>query len=256
MEFQSRESDFCFRYEQDSVESAMLSPEIYDDHLQTVPDLEYFDTGNPDHKCYAEQAVPEQCLYGLQLSPECETTPVRMEGAVFLKNRKITPFAITFNDDSSDSSSVRSDSVSRSKPTKRRSKNRRSYLSNDLPVEIRNRRRTVANARERARVGRMANGYAALQKALPTYLTGNKMRKVDILNSAVCYIQNLMQLLSEAAGKTNGYTSDDNGELRNRFRETVHQNIQNDITEINKNTLDCYITIPNIYVDSCSFLEQ
>ena len=249
MEFQKTKAELgYYRCEHENYECTSLSPQIYEDPLQTVPDAECFDMAHSSHHFYGEQAVPDPCFYQMQLSPQCETTPVKLEGTLFTNKRKVTPLALNFEDESSDSS-VRSDPVSPCKSTQRRKKNRRSYLSNDLPVEVRNQRRTVANARERARVGRMANGYEALQKALPKYLTGNKMRKVDILNSAVCHIQTLMRLLSETSSSISVNTTQLQQGLG--FWDMPTQVSQCDTTP---SGFDYYATIPNLAVDGCSLL--
>ena len=253
MEFKSTNLECNYRYEHRQFDPTSFSSQIPEDALQTVPDLECLDMTNNNNHYYAEQAVPDACFYSLQLSPSCETTPVRMDGAVFAKKRKITPLALNFDDDSSDSS-ANPESVTSCKPMKRKKKNRRSYLSSDLPEEIRNQRRTVANARERARVGRMANGYDALQKALPKYLTGDKMRKVDILNSAVCHIQNLMRLLAESNRHVISNTNADVAPFQN-FWDSNHEEIQRDIMQY-KSNMNFFASIPNLSVESCSFLEE
>lgn len=255
MEFQYTKAEYNFRYANENYDYTMSSPNIYEDPLQTVPDLECFELKNKNNNnLYSEQAVPEKCFYGGQMfSQSCETTPVRMEGAVFAQKRKITPLALTFEDDSSDSPTT-PDSVTSCQPVKRRKKNRRSYLSSDLPEEIRNQRRTVANARERARVGRMANGYDALQKALPNYLTTSKMRKVDILNSAVCHIQNLMRLLAESKQTSADDCDTDTANFRN-YWDRRHEEIEKDLLQYEICT-DLYAPFPHLSVESCSFLEQ
>ena len=195
---------YYFDYENYDCNS--FSPRLYDDPLQTVPDLEAF----------AMQAETQNFLRGGQRVPgstmqqrrqmhiDDETTPVRIDG-LFSKPCRITPRALKFGDEggeqsnNDDTTTIQQQQQQHEAPRKAKKKTkRRSYLSNDLPEEIRNQRRTVANARERARVGRMANGYDALETALPKYLTKPKMRKVDILNSAVCHIQNLMRMLADS----------------------------------------------------------
>ena len=223
--------------------------------MQTVPDLESLELPNNNYNIYNEQAVPDKCFYSTlpPASQSCETTPIRMEQATFAQKRKITPLALNFDDYSSDSSS-NPDPAPSCQSAKKRKKNRRSYLSNDLPEEIRNQRRTVANARERARVGRMATGYDALQKALPKYLTTSKMRKVDILNSAVCHIKNLMRLLAD--GKNANIENDDRDMSNSQtYWDTSYQAVENDILQYETN-IDFYAQIPNLSIDSCTFLEH
>ena len=257
MEFQYTKAECSFRYTKENYEYTTSSPNIYEDPLQTVPDLDFFELRNKNNNnLYSEQAVPDKCFYGSQLLPQsCETTPIRVEGAVFAVKRKITPLALTFEDDSSDSSTT-PDSATSCQPAKRRKKNRRSYLSSDLPEEIRNQRRTVANARERARVGRMANGYDVLQKALPKYLTTSKMRKVDILNSAVCHIQNLMRLLEESKQTSAADDNDTDTAKFQNYWDRRHEEIERDLLQTYERNIDIHAPFPHLSVESCSFLEQ
>eukprot|EP00794_Sanderia_malayensis_P012293 gene12293-13559_t len=195
-----------------AYESSTFSLRTYDDrnHLQTVPDLDSLADAIQQQYSFQAQEVPD---YNNMQLPEQhalsdqELTPVDFDKEFYEKLNKITPKALNFDEPDSlmlggktmDESYFLSSQECHKESglsKKRRKTKRKSYLSNDLPVEVRNQRRTVANARERARVGRMANGYDALQKSLPKYLTQPKMRKVDILNSALCHIQNLMNMLA------------------------------------------------------------
>ena len=249
MEFQTTKAEFNFRQANDNYDCTLFTTNSAEDPLQTVPDIECLEFTSSNNSIYSEQAVPDSCLYGsLPLSQSCETTPVRMGGAVFTQKRKITPLALSFEDESSDSS-TNPDAASSCQPVKKRKKNRRSYLSSDLPVEIRNQRRTVANARERARVGRMANGYDALQKALPKYLTSSKMRKVDILNSAVYHIQNLMGILANSKHiNANNNNNTDTTNLQT-YWDMAYQETEGEL-------LNFYASLPNVTVNTCSFSDQ
>ena len=227
-----------------------VAERFYEDPLQTVPDLETLEMKAATGAAFTEQEVPDEALY---LQMHSEATPVRMD-TLYAKPHKITPMALKFDNDVSVSKPICPRQNTTIKPAKRKKSNRRSYLSSDLPAEIRNQRRTVANARERARVGRMSNGYDALLKSLPKYLTASKMRKVDILNSAVCHIQNLMRLLAD-------YRYDLNEEEHSRmfsnpgFADSKDQNVINQFAQ-NSIQLDYYSDIQNLSIQNCSFIES
>lgn len=243
---------YFFDYE--NYDGNSFSPCLYDDPLQTVPDLEAFAMQAETQTFFRGQRVPDSRLQRRQVQTDDETTPVRIDG-LLSKTCRITPRCLNFEDGCSDVTSLRqyvggehnenNDATLQQRrqqhdaPGKAKKKSkRRSYLSIDLPEEIRNQRRTVANARERARVGRMANGYGALETALPKYLTKPKMRKVDILNSAVCHIQNLMRMLADSR-----YDCNENrpvGMLPTQNYTDFHADFT-DMTQYN--------------VDNCSFLE-
>ncbi len=217
--------DMHFSSTSDGFDGGLLSPTLFDDRLQTVPDLDHFMT--IQSQCtYQAQEVPD---YPVQFSFNEETTPVKLE-QLYQKSSKITPLMLNFEEPREMNVKAQQGTCRKSESVKRKKSKRRSYLSSDLPAEIRNKRRNVANARERARVERMANGYTALQNSLPKYLTQPKMRKVDILNSALCHIQNLMNMLSANSLDINQNTmplcevSDQYSEDGLKFQDECFQN--------------------------------
>lgn len=233
-----------------SYENRAFSSPVYEDRLQTVPDIEAFSTNVQGTYFYpAAQEVPKQnsCLLFND-----EATPVKLD-QMYEKTNKITPFTLNF-----DIEPTLPECKQRRMAKKKKTK-RRSYLSTDLPEEIRNQRRTIANARERARVGRMASGYDALQKSLPKYLSKPKMRKVDVLNSALSHIHNLMNMLSAqdfdlnqnrltaSMGKANTNTP--------QYYSTFDASRQHSILE-NDFSANFLSQISNCAVDECLFLDD
>ena len=97
-------------------------------------------------------------------------------------------------------------------------KKRRRYVAKSLPENLRTERRTIANARERARVQRMADAFDVLKGVLPKDLRKSKMKKIDILNAAIFHIDKLAMILSA------GHEFQNNHNVKSRIaNETTNQ---------------------------------